>query len=67
MARFAYSPARTLERRMDERDEIGEEPATMADIGEHVRTWRMFLAKLRWAVVTVVILLLLLLVFRTHG
>ncbi len=52
---------------MDKRDEIGEEPATMADIGEHVRTWRMFLAKLRWALVTAVILLLLLLVFRTHG
>ncbi len=52
---------------MDERDESGEEPATMTDIGERLRTWRMFVAKLRWALVTAAVLLLLLLVFRTHG
>jgi hypothetical protein len=52
---------------MDERDETGEQPATTAGIGEHLRTWRMFLTKLRWALAAAVVLLLLLLVFRTHG
>ena len=52
---------------MDERDENGEEPATTTDIGERLRTWRMFLSTIRWSVAVAAFLLLLLLVFRTHG
>jgi len=44
---------------MDEHDGNGE-------LGERLRTWRMFVTYVRW-IAAVAALLFLLLVFRTHG
>lgn len=40
--------------------------ATM-DMGEHLRTWRLFVSMAKWHVAGLAILLLFLLMFRTHG
>ena len=51
---------------MDEQDNGGEGRGT-ADMGERLRTWRMFLSAIRWTVGATAILLLVLLALRTHG
>lgn len=48
-------------------DEDPDEVSVTADLGPHLRTWRVFLSKLRWAVVVATIVLGLLLAFRAHG
>jgi hypothetical protein len=37
------------------------------DISEHVKTWNLFLALVKWVIIGNVVLLLGLLIFRTHG
>lgn len=52
-----------------EQEEQAEHPephATM-DMGEHLRTWRLFVAFFKWHIVGLGVLLLLLLMFRAHG
>jgi|WetSurMetagenome_2_1015567.scaffolds.fasta_scaffold708295_1 hypothetical protein len=44
-----------------------DEVSVTADIGERLRTWRMFIAHLRWFAVATAALLIALLIFRTHG
>lgn len=51
---------------MEEEDEYPERPIT-ADMGEHLRTWRLFIAVLKWNVLALFVLLLGLLLFRTHS
>ena len=51
---------------MDEFEESGDQPA-QPDMGEHHRTWRLFVSLIQWMVVAAVVLLLFLLMFRTHG
>ena len=51
---------------MDDLDENPERPVT-ADMGEHLRTWRFFVALLQWNVAALGLLLLGLLLFRSHG
>jgi hypothetical protein len=51
---------------MDEQDD-SDIPVATADLSEHLRTWRMFLIKLRWGAAAALLLLALLLAFRTHG
>jgi len=51
---------------MAEHDENPQEPVPM-DMGEHLRTWRFFVALLKWHVVALGLLLFGLLLFRTHG
>ena len=43
------------------------EPAGTADMGEHLRTWRLFTAFFKWHIVGAAVLLLLLLAFRTNS
>jgi hypothetical protein len=50
---------------MDERDESGD--IATADFGEHLRTWRLFVIRIRWVLAATALALVLLLVFRTHG
>lgn len=53
---------------MDEHDDSDDEmPVATADLGEHLRTWRMFLIKTRWGLAAAALVLALLLAFRTHG
>jgi hypothetical protein len=53
---------------MDEQDDSDSDiPVATADLSEHLRTWRMFVIKLRWGAVAAVLVLALLLAFRTHG
>jgi len=40
---------------------------TSADMGEHLRTWRLFLRVIKWNLFGAALLLLLLLAFRTHA
>lgn len=42
------------------------ETSGSADMGEHLRTWRLFTAFFKWHLVGAAILLLLLLAFRTN-
>lgn len=51
---------------MDSDDDMDEVTAT-ARIGEHLRTWRMFLSTIRWFLAAAALLLIGLLMFRTHG
>jgi len=51
---------------MTDDDENPERPPSM-DMGEHLRTWRFFVAMLKWHVAALGLLLLGLLLFRTHG
>jgi hypothetical protein len=53
---------------MDEHEESDDEmPVATADLGEHLRTWRMFLIKLRWGLAAAMLVLALLLAFCTRG
>ena len=38
---------------VDDDDEV----VVTADIGPHLRTWRIFVSRLRWAVITILVLL----------
>jgi hypothetical protein len=51
---------------MAEHDENPERPVTM-DMGEHLRTWRLFVSLLKWNLAGLGLLLLGLLLFRSHG
>lgn len=51
---------------MDSTDETDEVSVT-ADIGERLRTWRKFVAHLRWFTLATAAFLIALLIFRTHG
>jgi hypothetical protein len=51
---------------MDSGEDMDEISAT-ADIGPHLRTWRMLLLRLRWAVIAAAAVLAALLAFRTHS
>jgi len=44
----------------------GEQTGT-TDIGEHQRTWKLFVALVRWVAAGSALLLLALLIFRTHA
>lgn len=48
-------------------EEHDEEPHATADMGEHLRTWRLFVSMLKWNLVALGVLMLALLAFRTHG
>jgi hypothetical protein len=55
---------------MDDDEENGDEPPSLdakLDMGEHLRTWRLFVSLIQWTVVAAAVLLLILLLFRTHG
>lgn len=43
------------------------EPAGASDMAEHLRTWKLFTALIRWTLAGCGLLLVLLLAFRTHG
>jgi Bacterial aa3 type cytochrome c oxidase subunit IV len=43
------------------------ETRASADMGEHLRTWRMFISMIKWNLLGAAALLLLLLAFRTHS
>jgi hypothetical protein len=47
-------------------DENNEQPASL-DMGERHRTWRLFIAMIKWNLLALAALLFFLLVFRTHG
>ncbi len=49
---------------MDDLDENPERPVTL-EMGEHLRTWRLFVSLLKWNVAALALLLLGLLLFRT--
>jgi hypothetical protein len=52
-----------------DRDEISDDDDAViatARIGEHLRTWRKFLAVVRWSVGAAAVALLALLIFCTH-
>jgi|GEM_PF-1451343 len=51
---------------MSDNDEFPEYTATQ-DMGEHLRTWRLFVSMAKWHLAGLAILLLFLLIFRTHG
>jgi hypothetical protein len=51
---------------MDDDDDIDEVSVT-ADLGPHLRTWRVFVLRLRWAAIAAAAVLAALLVFCTHG
>lgn len=51
---------------MAEQDENPERPVT-ADMGEQLRTWRLFVSLLKWNAAGLGLLLFGLLLFRTHG
>jgi hypothetical protein len=51
---------------MAEQDENPERPVTL-DMGEHLRTWRLFVSLLKWHGAGIGLILLGLLLFRTHG
>lgn len=43
-----------------------EQTGTM-DLSDHVRTWKGFIATIKWSLLTIFAIMLFLLVFRTHG
>jgi hypothetical protein len=47
-------------------DEHEETPAA-TDMGEHLRTWRLFISMVKWNLIAAGVLMLFLLMFRTHG
>lgn len=47
-------------------DEHEETPAT-TDMGEHLRTWRLFISVVKWNLIGAGVLMLFLLMFRTHS
>jgi hypothetical protein len=47
-------------------EENADKHPTM-DMGEHLRTWRLFVAFFKWHLVAAAILLLILLAFRTNA
>jgi hypothetical protein len=47
-------------------DESSEKPASL-DMGERHRTWRLFIATIKWTLLGAAALLLFLAIFRTHG
>ncbi|MDR3526947.1 MAG: hypothetical protein P4L57_06670 [Rhizomicrobium sp.] len=49
---------------MDDLDENPERPVTL-EMGEHLRTWRLFVSLLKWNMAALGLLLLGLLLFRT--
>jgi hypothetical protein len=49
---------------MAEQDENLDRPVTL-DMGEHLRTWRLFVSLLKWHVAGIGLILLALLLFRT--
>ena len=49
---------------MTEQDDPDEVSSVM-DMGEHLRTWRLFVSVFKWNVVALAALMLLLLIFRT--
>ena len=42
------------------------EPAS-TDMGEHVRTWRLFTSIIKWNIIGAAVIMLGLLLFRTHA
>jgi hypothetical protein len=42
------------------------EPSGSADLGEHVRTWKLFTAMIKWNLIGAAIIMLGLLIFRTN-
>ncbi len=49
-----------------EQEEHQEPHATM-DMSEHLRTWRLFVAMIKWHMLAFGVILLALLMFRAHG
>jgi len=49
-----------------EQEEL-ERPHASMDLGEHLRTWRLFIATIKWLLLAFGALLLGLLMFRAHG
>jgi len=47
-------------------DHNDEQTGTM-DIGEHLRTWKLFTGLVKWSMAGIALLMLGLLIFRTHG
>lgn len=43
------------------------EPSTTMDMGEHIRTWKLFTALVKWNLVGAAIIMLALLLFRTNS
>jgi hypothetical protein len=37
------------------------------DIGEHLRTWKLFTRLIKWSLIGIGLIMTLLVVFRTHG
>ena len=46
--------------------DTGEETRSM-DIGEHLRTWKLFTGLIKWSVVGIGVIMAMLAIFRTHG
>jgi len=51
---------------MSEHDDQ-QDPSGSMDMGEHLRTWKMFTAMIKWNIVAAAILMLYLLLFHTNA